>query len=92
MGPRHQSYGSWSEAPNVGQLNNPHFLAGALILPPTRPGWKNAAVNEISDLIDQNLETAESLYQSFKAEAPHLGAEEWESLMIRVLKSYTATK
>ena len=43
------------------QLNNPHFLAGALIAPPDRPGWKSASVNEMS-ILDKHPMKAEKIY------------------------------
>lgn len=43
------------------QLNNPHFLAGALIAPPDRPGWKMASVNEMS-ILDKYPTKAENIF------------------------------
>lgn len=68
------------------QLNNPHFLAGALILPPYRPGWKGASVNELSQL-DKLVsdERKDRMLQSIAVEAPELSASEWEILMFTIL-------
>lgn len=64
------------------QLNNPWFLAGALIYPPDRPGWKNASVNELSK-IDKLMsdEQKHDLMLSVAKESPHMSPSEWEAMM-----------
>lgn len=66
------------------QLDNPHFLAGALVLPPDRPGWKGAEVKEISKIMNDHAEEAERAYAALSADAPHLSAEQLE-LAVQVL-------
>lgn len=66
------------------QLNNPHFLAGALIYPPDRPGWKNASVNELSLLVSDD--TKHDLVHSIAMESPELSAEVWENLMFQLIE------
>lgn len=78
MGPNDPSY---SDAINnrecARRFDNPHFLGGALIVPPTRPGWKRAEVKEISELFnvdfDQSIEDIE--------EEDEISPELWMSLM-----------
>jgi hypothetical protein len=65
------------------QLNNPHFLAGALIAPPDRPGWKNASVNEMS-ILERNEEKAHDLLNSF-SEYAHLSNTQKEGLAASIL-------
>jgi hypothetical protein len=67
------------------RLHNPTFNGGAIIIPPVRPGWQRADVKEISKLLDPT--TAESVHAQAAAEAPHLGAGEWEALMAQLLKA-----
>ena len=67
------------------QLNNPWFLAGALIFPPDRPGWKNASVNEISKMLSDDKK--HDLYVSIANETPHLSPKEWELLMFSVMEA-----
>jgi len=64
------------------QLNNPVFLAGGLILPPDRPGWKNASIDEFASVSDEEME---SVYTQVAAGSPHLGPCEWESLMLEII-------
>jgi hypothetical protein len=73
------------------QLNNPHFLGGALVLPPDRPGWKGAEVKEISALIQDNIEEAERVYAEVAKTNPDAGPESWEATMqelIMLAKSF----
>jgi hypothetical protein len=65
----------------VKQLNDPHFLAGALIIPPAQPGWGGASVKELSKLIQDNASTAERIYDEVSSEMPHLDSSKWEQLM-----------
>lgn len=68
------------------RLNKPHFTAGALILPPVRPGWKQAKVTELSSLIERYSHEAEIAYDQVKAEFPHLDPRSWEAMMAQILK------
>jgi hypothetical protein len=63
------------------QLKQPHFLGGALIIPPVRPGWKKADIKELSKL----MEEAETTYEQVAAAAPHLEPKQWESLMLAIV-------
>lgn len=62
------------------QLNNPVFLAGGLILPPDRPGWKNASIDELAS--DNELD---DVYQQVAASSPHLEPSQWEALMFEIV-------
>jgi hypothetical protein len=86
-GPQSTSYcGHLNANESTKQLNRPHFLAGALIFPPERPGWKGAEVHDLSTLIKNNQELAERTYNSLVADAPHLDAKEWEATMCLILQ------
>ena len=62
------------------QLNNPTFLAGGLILPPDRPGWKNASIDEVA-----SDEEKQRVYDEVAISVPHLDPAKWESLMFEIL-------
>lgn len=80
LGPDHESYcAHMRDHSSDRQINNPHFLGGALILPGNRPGWKHARVNEISNLIneDEAHEQIKSIAKTF----PNADIADWEALM-----------
>lgn len=68
-------------------LNKPHFGAGALIVPPVKPGWKRADINELSNLLNENQDEAEAVYAQVEKEFPHLTPKEWELYMHLVILS-----
>jgi|688.fasta_scaffold548298_2 hypothetical protein len=70
------------------QLNNPHFLAGGLILPPDRPGWKNASIDEVAAFSDEELDR---VYKQVSEGSPHLDPKQWEALMFEII-AFTAEK
>ncbi|MGE3468194.1 MAG: hypothetical protein AB7J13_14850 [Pyrinomonadaceae bacterium] len=72
---------------SVKQLNQPHFLGGALIIPPDKPGWKGAEIKDLSALIRSEVEDAERVYEFAKSESSHLDATQWEQVMAMVLRA-----
>lgn len=69
------------------RMGKPHFTAGALVLPPARPAWKNANVTSLDTLVRRELEAAENenVYSQVAAEFPHLESSRWEHLMAELL-------
>jgi hypothetical protein len=67
------------------RMGKPHFTAGALVLPPARPAWRNANVTSLDTLVRQELEAAESVYNQVATEFPHLESSRWEHLMAELL-------
>lgn len=63
-------------------LIEPHFTAGAILVPPAQPGWKNA---EIHSLVARHAEAAERVYDGFREAAPQLSSDEWLGLMAGLL-------
>lgn len=59
-------------------LIEPHFTAGAILVPPVMPGWSNA---NIHSLVAKHAELAERIYDGVAAEMTHLEPREWELLM-----------
>lgn len=86
MGRQDASYCDHLNAPGaLKKLNKPHFTAGALVVPPARPAWKNASVTELSVQVRQQLEAADALYTATAAEFPNLTSAQWESMMGELL-------
>lgn len=63
-------------------LIEPHFTAGAILLPPVMPGWSDA---NIHSLVAKHAQVAEKTYETIAQEMDHLGPKEWESLMQQFL-------
>lgn len=51
-----------NEPRSLKQLNDPHYVGGAIVIPPLRPGWRRADVTEVANLVARNLEV-ENLYE-----------------------------
>ena len=60
------------------QLNKSQFLGGALIMPGTQPGWKNAAVQDISS--DAHEKSMTAISQAM----PDGTEEDWERLLWKI--------
>lgn len=85
-GPRHETYcAHLNGGESTKQLNKPHFLAGALIFPPDRPGWKGAEVHDLSSLVKEHQVEAELAYEGVKQESPDLNPQQWEALMTQII-------
>lgn len=65
-------------------LINPDFRGSALIVPPTRPGWKFAAVSEISEFIEGALREEEQAFEAVKS-AHDLSTKAAEDLMRQLI-------
>lgn len=71
---------------SIKQLNKPHFLGGALVIPPGKPGWKKATIESLSTLIEEHAVEAEMAYEQIASELPHLSPKEWEFTMLQVME------
>lgn len=67
------------------RLEMPHFVGGAVIIPPVRPGWKDADVTEIAGVIEAHLTEAVGVYDAVRAQSPELTSDEAEEIMGRLL-------
>lgn len=74
-----------NEFKSAKRLNDPHFVGGALIVPPTRPGWRKADVTELAGLVEANIDAAGDLYDQVAASSPQLSPAEWEAIMAELL-------
>lgn len=70
---------------SIHRLVQPTFLGGAVIVPPTRPGWADADAS----IIKEAASLAEKTYA--QAGSPNIPATTWEQLMAGVV-SYTKGK
>lgn len=85
-GPFDASYGDWNKNSNaIRQLDKPHFLGGALIVPPVKPGWNNADIKEISRFMEQHAEMAEAVYDGVSEQASHLSPEAIEGITLSLI-------
>lgn len=66
-------------------LNKAHFNAGAIIIPPVRPGWSNADITSLSSVLQAHADQAEALYDSIEHTFDHLSPKAWEHLMGEIL-------
>lgn len=63
------------------RLIDPHFVGGALIIPPVKPGWSNADVKQVAKFMNERWQDAELAYAGIQAAAPDLDPASWEALM-----------
>lgn len=73
------------ERSSVRHIVNPTFRGGALIVPPVRPGWKNASATVLQEAVMQEAasyaEQNETAYNQLNAEGTDISAAAWEQLM-----------
>ena len=82
-----------NDSSSIKQFNEPHFLGAALIFPPTRPGWKNAAITDIARVFEgKDEETLHDLYQMISQEMSNLTPLQWEEMMAELLKKADESK
>ncbi len=81
------SYGEWNNRGSdvQRQLIKPHFVGGALILPPSSPGWANAEITELSSLMTECSDELDKTYKQLAAEHSHLDEKELESITLELL-------
>ncbi len=87
MGPRDESYCEHiNSGTSIKKLNRPHFLAGALIIPPDRPGWSGARISDLSSLVKEHQLEAEMAYEKVKEEVPDASVAQWEFIMAKLME------
>lgn len=78
------------ERASVRHLVNPTFRGGALIIPPVKPGWKEASASVAADAVMEEAaryaEETERHYTSAKAAGADLSPGDWESLMASIIQ------
>lgn len=89
QGRQDPSYCEHLNAPGAHKLmNKPRFTAGALVLPPARPAWKDADVTQLARYED--TDQLEAAYTQVATEFPHLDAVQWERIMAQLLAAAEA--
>lgn len=82
------------ERSSVRHIVAPTFRGGALIVPPVRPGWKNASASILQDSVMQEAamyaEQNEAQYNALVADGTGLTASGWEQLMAQVVAATRA--
>lgn len=77
------------ERSSVRHIVNPIFRGGALITPPTRPGWKGAKATVMQEAVREQAELyaaqTERYYSQSLKEGSDLSANQWEYLMASVV-------
>lgn len=80
------------ERSSIRHIVNPTFRGGAAIVPPVRPGWKNAHATVVSDAVMHEAaayaEQNESQYDALVADGADLTVAGWEQLMGMVLQAH----
>lgn len=67
-------------------INKPHFLGGALIVPPTQPGWKSAYINEMANSDNTDFDRlVEDIAEDAGISADDWHARMWELTMRRFI-------
>lgn len=78
------------ERSSVRHIVNPTFRGGALIIPPTRPGWKDASASVYQDsavreMAEKYAEMSESSFNQINEAGSELSPSQWESLMGQIV-------
>jgi len=81
---------------SIRHIVNPTFRGGATIVPPVRPGWKNAHATVVSDAVMVEAaafaEQNESQYDALVAGGADLTASGWEQLMGMLLQAHSSPR
>ena len=76
---------------SVRHIVNPTFRGGALIVPPVKPGWKNAHASIVTDSVMQEAaafaEQNQAQYELLDAAGADLSVAGWERLMAMIVAS-----
>ncbi len=67
------------------RLGKPHFVGGALIIPPVKPGWSGANTGLVAGYMEECWQEAERAYEGIKSATPHLDAQVWLAAMAELI-------
>lgn len=77
------------ERSSIRHIVNPVFRGGAIIIPPTQPGWKNAKATvveqSVRDEASKWAEQNETAYLQANNSGAELSASAWEQLMAQII-------
>lgn len=86
-GPRSETYCEHlNNGVSIKRMNEPHFLAGALVIPPAKPGWDGADIRSLSALVAEHQVEAEMAYEGIREISPDADAHQWEYAMAMLMK------
>lgn len=72
-------------------LVDPVFVGGALIIPPTKPGWSRAEVKSIAAFMADKWDEAERTYDDISEALPDEDPKTWEAMMQEIIyRDYVA--
>ncbi len=72
------------------RLNKPHFVGGALIIPPVTPAWRRADITELSKLLETHALEAEMAHNAIAELTPNAEPSAWEQAMFLVMLAAAA--
>lgn len=79
------------ERSSVRHIVSPTFRGGAIIVPPVRPGWKNAHASVLEEAVMQEAaayaEQNEKAYNQLTADGVDISATAWEQLMAMAIRA-----
>lgn len=79
------------ERSSVRHIVNPTFRGGAIIVPPVRPGWKNANASVLGEAVMQEAasfaEQNEIAYNQLTSDGAEISAAAWEQLMALAIQA-----
>lgn len=79
------------ERSSVRHIVNPTFRGGAIIVPPVRPGWKNAHAGVLQEAVMQEAasyaEQNEKAYNQLTSDGVDISASAWEQLMAMAMQA-----
>lgn len=85
-GPQSQNYcDHLNERASDKLLVNPHFVGGALIVPPAKPGWSYANITDVA------ADEQERVFNQVADEFSHLDPAQWETLMHQIVSLSSAS-
>ena len=69
-------------------LVDPHFVGGALIVHPERPGWSGAEVKQVASLVKKQWDLVEAAHNHVRKEAPQMSEHkvEWVAYQMALTK------
>lgn len=85
LGYTNDAYCSHMQGRNPKWMEMPLFVGGAAIVPPTRPGWKNASVTRIAAFMDANQELTADIFEHLHRLAPSAAASDLEAMTAQLL-------
>jgi 2'-5' RNA ligase len=70
------------------RLYEPHFVGGGVILPPARPGWRDAQIKQVAALFEQDPVAAEALDDQLTELFPGVHREDLEAAMAALIAQF----